>query len=238
MVSAKEHRLDIENAELRQLLAQAGIDAAEQKVMEGLQRLLLEELHHRIKNVLAEGIGANNCSHGNGHSASATTVAMQANCNILITMPPEPSERYPYRAAVPMKWCITQNPNTSLRGSPGNKNSAEKFPTMSDASDNSLRQRVKRIGPYTAVALVLLPVMVIEPLKVVGVWVAGKGHWLTGTFVVASAYAASLLLADKLFHVLKPNMLRAPLLAEAWRRLVVVCSATNRFLRHLIHFSA
>ena len=53
MVSEKEHLLDIENAKLRQLLAQAGIDAAEQKVMEGLQRLLLEELHHRIKNVLA-----------------------------------------------------------------------------------------------------------------------------------------------------------------------------------------
>lgn len=51
--SAKELRLDIENAQLRQLLAQAGIDAAEQKVLEGLQRLLLEELHHRIKNVLA-----------------------------------------------------------------------------------------------------------------------------------------------------------------------------------------
>jgi len=34
---------------LRQLLAQAGIDAAEQKVTEGLQRLLLEELHHRIR---------------------------------------------------------------------------------------------------------------------------------------------------------------------------------------------
>ena len=53
MVSANELRLDIENAKLRQLLAQAGIDAAEQRVLEGFQRLLLEELHHRIKNVLA-----------------------------------------------------------------------------------------------------------------------------------------------------------------------------------------
>jgi len=34
--SAKELRLDSENAQLRQLLAQAGIDAAEQKVLEGL----------------------------------------------------------------------------------------------------------------------------------------------------------------------------------------------------------
>lgn len=53
MVSEKELRLDVENANLRRLLAQAGIDAAEHKVMEGVQRLLLEELHHRIKNVLA-----------------------------------------------------------------------------------------------------------------------------------------------------------------------------------------
>jgi two-component sensor histidine kinase len=34
-------------------LAKAGIDAAEKKVMEGLQRLLLEELHHQIKNLIA-----------------------------------------------------------------------------------------------------------------------------------------------------------------------------------------
>ena len=53
MVSERELRLDLENAKLRQLLAQAGIDAAEHKVLEGVQRLLLEELHHRIKNVLA-----------------------------------------------------------------------------------------------------------------------------------------------------------------------------------------
>jgi two-component sensor histidine kinase len=53
LASEKELRLDVENADLRRLLAQAGIDAAEHKVLESLQRLLLEELHHRIKNVLA-----------------------------------------------------------------------------------------------------------------------------------------------------------------------------------------
>jgi two-component sensor histidine kinase len=53
LASEKELRLDIENARLRQLLAQAGIDAAEHELVEGLQRLLLEELHHRIKNLLA-----------------------------------------------------------------------------------------------------------------------------------------------------------------------------------------
>ena len=52
MASENELRLDIENVRLRELLAQAGIDAAEQKLVQGLQRLLMEELHHRIKNLL------------------------------------------------------------------------------------------------------------------------------------------------------------------------------------------
>lgn len=48
-----EIRLEVENVDLRRLLAQAGIDAAEHKVAERLQRLVLEELHHRVKNTLA-----------------------------------------------------------------------------------------------------------------------------------------------------------------------------------------
>ena len=48
-----ELQLEVENLDLRRLLAQAGIDAAEQKVLERLQRILLEELHHRVKNTLA-----------------------------------------------------------------------------------------------------------------------------------------------------------------------------------------
>ena len=36
-----------------QLLAKAGIDATEHEAAARLQRLLLEELHHRVKNTLA-----------------------------------------------------------------------------------------------------------------------------------------------------------------------------------------
>ena len=42
-----------ENARLRTLLRQAGIDAATSDVTQKLQRLLLAEMHHRIKNILA-----------------------------------------------------------------------------------------------------------------------------------------------------------------------------------------
>jgi two-component sensor histidine kinase len=46
-------RLEVENVDLRRLLAQAGLDAAEQKVVERLQRIVMEEMHHRVKNTLA-----------------------------------------------------------------------------------------------------------------------------------------------------------------------------------------
>ncbi len=48
-----EFRLEAENLDLRRLLAQAGIDAAEQEVAQKLQRIMVDELHHRVKNILA-----------------------------------------------------------------------------------------------------------------------------------------------------------------------------------------
>ena len=53
MSTADEKRLETENLNLRELLAQAGLDAAEHKVADRLQRMLLKELHHRVKNTLA-----------------------------------------------------------------------------------------------------------------------------------------------------------------------------------------
>ena len=48
-------RLLLAQAEIdaQKLLAQAGIDAKEREVSDKLQELILEELHHRIKNTLA-----------------------------------------------------------------------------------------------------------------------------------------------------------------------------------------
>src|ERR1700722_2976368 len=47
--------------------------------------------------VSSDGAGAGTCSRGNNHGATATAVAMQANCNTFIPLPPEPCERYPHK---------------------------------------------------------------------------------------------------------------------------------------------
>src|SRR5258708_14582741 len=64
ITTPKEDALEAENAGLSEMLAQggidgwqlvaeAGIDATEPEAAARLQRLLLEELHHRVKNTLA-----------------------------------------------------------------------------------------------------------------------------------------------------------------------------------------
>jgi two-component sensor histidine kinase len=49
----KDEDLLVQNALLRQLLVEAGLHAAEQDLAGKLQRLISEELHHRVQNTLA-----------------------------------------------------------------------------------------------------------------------------------------------------------------------------------------
>jgi two-component sensor histidine kinase len=51
-VKNKENELENENVRLRQLLTQAGLDAVAGDVAHRLQKLMLAELHHRVKNTL------------------------------------------------------------------------------------------------------------------------------------------------------------------------------------------
>lgn len=43
-----------------------------------------------------------------------------------------------------------------------------------------------------------------------------KGHWLTGTMVIVTAYAVSLLLIERLFSLLKPKLLKRRRFAKMW----------------------
>jgi hypothetical protein len=86
------------------------------------------------------------------------------------------------------------------------------------------RRRLQGIGPYLSVVLLLLPLLLVEPLKVVALFVAGKGHWLTGTGMLVAAYAASLLVVERLFRVLKPKLMMMDWFAKLWTGFVALRS--------------
>ena len=47
-------------------------------------------------------------------------------------------------------------------------------------------------------------------------FIAGKGHWITGTGILIGAYAVSLLFIERLFRVVKPKLLSLPWFAKLW----------------------
>lgn len=80
----------------------------------------------------------------------------------------------------------------------------------------SARRRIQSLGPYLSLLLLSIPVVLVEPLKIVAVFVAGKGHWLTGTGMIIGAYGVSLFFIERLFRAVKPKLLMLGWFAKLW----------------------
>ena len=80
----------------------------------------------------------------------------------------------------------------------------------------NLRAAIERLGPYRSLILLLVPASIVEPLKLAAVAIAGDGHWITGSVVIVAAYAASLLVVERLFRIVKPKLLMLPWFARSW----------------------
>jgi hypothetical protein len=85
-----------------------------------------------------------------------------------------------------------------------------------------IRRWVQGLGPYASLAVVGVPLAIVEPLKLVAAVVAGSGHWLTGTVTIACAYLVSLFFVERLFVVAKPKLLTLHWFAAGWRWFVAM----------------
>jgi hypothetical protein len=78
------------------------------------------------------------------------------------------------------------------------------------------RRRIQNFSPYLSLFLLSVPIILVEPLKIVSLYVAGKGHWLTGTGIIIGAYALSLFFVERLFRAVKPKLLMLGWFAKLW----------------------
>jgi ATP-dependent DNA ligase len=97
----------------------------------------------------------------------------------------------------------------------------------------SLRRTIEDLRPYPSLLLLGLPVATVEPLKLVAVASAGKGHWISGTVMIAACYAFSLLVVERLFAVVKPKLLTIPWFATVWEAFLSVRTRTWGIPRRL-----
>jgi hypothetical protein len=94
-----------------------------------------------------------------------------------------------------------------------------------------LRRRIQQLGPYQSLALLIVPVGLVEPLKIVALFVAGKGHWLSGTAMIIGAYVLSLFFVERLFRMIKPRLMTLSWFAKLWTLLMALRSKANRWFR-------
>src|SRR5215475_11756161 len=81
-----------------------------------------------------------------------------------------------------------------------------------------LRRRfIRRLNPYLALTLLAVPLAIVEPLKLIAVFIFGKGHWITGAAVMFFAYAGSLFFVERLFKIVKPRLLTLRWFATLWK---------------------
>jgi hypothetical protein len=84
------------------------------------------------------------------------------------------------------------------------------------------RRFVQKLGPYQSLAVLCVPVALVEPFKLIALFVAGEGHWLSGTGMLIGAYALSLLFVERLFRVVKPKLMGLRWFANLWTRFILL----------------
>src|SRR5713226_5286765 len=128
-------RLLLAQAEIdaRGLLAQAGIDAREREAADKLQKLILEELHHRIKNTLATVSAiasqslrtATSIEHGQ-HAIEGRLVALGRAHDIYAGR----SDDLTGRTSLTNAWCSQIQKTAALLRRGFGRHSASRFGTM------------------------------------------------------------------------------------------------------------
>lgn len=112
-----------------------------------------------------------------------------------------------------------------------------------------------RLPPYPTLGLFLVPFVVLEPFKIVGLWLMATGRFQSGLIMLAIAHVASIVLVERLFHATRDKLLTIPWFAagyrwvmrlydwslgrlrrtEAWQRAAAMLAAARAKIRAVVH---
>lgn len=73
---------------------------------------------------------------------------------------------------------------------------------------DALQARIAALPPYAALAVLLLPSVLLIPVKLLGLWLLTRGQWLASLLLVGLAKIAGTAVLAQLFALTKPQLLR------------------------------
>ena len=80
---------------------------------------------------------------------------------------------------------------------------------------DKLTRAIERLGPYTTLALFVVPLAVLEPAKPVGLYLMAEGHFVHGVIVIAGAELLKIVIVERIYHIGQPKLMTIPLFARA-----------------------
>jgi hypothetical protein len=89
---------------------------------------------------------------------------------------------------------------------------------------------IATLPPYATLALFLIPLAIIEPAKIYGLFLFGQGRWMAGTLTFVAAKVVGLALAERLFAISRDKLLSIGWFAWCYRKLVALKNAVHQWL--------
>jgi hypothetical protein len=81
-----------------------------------------------------------------------------------------------------------------------------------------IERRIARLPPYAALAVFLLPTLLLLPVKLGALWLVGRGHAMLGLAVIVAAKVVGTALLAHLFHLTQPALMRLEWFARLYKR--------------------
>lgn len=83
-----------------------------------------------------------------------------------------------------------------------------------------IERRIQTLPPYGALALFLLPTLLLLPVKLLALWLIGRGKVLAGTLVILSAKVVGTAIVARLFSLTQPALMQLAWFARLYGRWV------------------
>lgn len=92
-----------------------------------------------------------------------------------------------------------------------------------------VRGWISRLRPYPALALFLVPVIVLEPIKPIATYLLATGEFLYGALVFTIGETLKLVMVERLFHINRDKLLSIPAFAWCYVRIRMVLAWLESF---------
>ena len=112
-----------------------------------------------------------------------------------------------------------------------------------------LRAWVRSLRPYPSLALFLIPVILLEPVKPVAAYLAATGHVVSSVVTFVVGELLKLVLIERLFSLTRDKLMKIPAFAwaytkflqakawlkntEAWQTIRAISKATRQYLNEM-----